>query len=137
VGYQAIDGGDPAGTPAEYDGFESTVFTARQLQQRVDAAVASLAADEAKNGSTLELAEKLSDAIALYAAAGGTDIGGEDALLDAIVAAYTEVVDSLNEDGSFSDTTEDLLDTWADAVLEAQAALDEGAELDDLSGRDD
>lgn len=124
-----------------YAGFESTVFTARQLQQRVESAQATLASHEASNGATLELAGELNDAIALYEAAGGADLSGGE--LAAIQTNYDAVVALVEEDGSVTTANQaafaGALADWADAVAAAQTnlTLETGAgELDDIGSRD-
>lgn len=139
VGVTAPVGGTD--TPANYAGFESTVFTARQLQQRVESAQATLASHEASNGATLELAGELNDAIALYEAAGGADLSSGE--LATIQTNYDAVVALVEEDGSVTTANQAAFDaafgTWANSVSAAQDLItDETApeELSDIGTRD-
>lgn len=145
AGYEAVAAAaapaDGIDTPANYAGFESTVFTARQLQQRAESAQATLASHEASNGATLELAGELNDAIALYDAAGGADLSGGE--LAAIQTNYDSVVALVEKDGSVTTANQAAFDAafglWAGSVSAAQAliaAITAPEELSDIGTRD-
>lgn len=103
--------------------------TAAALLADYEEAVAGLEADVAANGTTLELASALSDAIGAYLAQyADIDDLVNDAALQEIVTAYQAVV-LLVEDGLPIDVA---LAAWAAQVEEAVVAI--GADEDDTTG---